>query len=470
MVETIRMQLRGGLRNRPTEGLKATWVILLLIPALCAGSFLRCRVLRDHGPRQYEQLGFDARYYYVSTGIALTEGRGFDAAYNQRDPKPPLFIPPPLQAIFVALVFKITGAQSIWALLIAQLLLNIGSGFLLFLLLFRWKGRVAGLIGFWLWMIYPEFSYWVASPITENNHLVLLITSLWLLMEWERRGGVVWMFAAAVLIGIMNLQKPIGLLLGIWIAIFCLFRLKGGEKWLSFLMFLTVPFLVLMPWMIRNHMVTGDMVWVSSNGGVLFHKVNRIDYDPMVYPDYGVNWRAGEGQVKSIEERFWSDEFRNHRTYSRQGKLYAWHALQYVSRHPIHFMRNNLVKLGQRYIRMPYTLERVLQTPHLDHRTVKLFVFILFYGLLASGLAGLVYVCRHRQEPGNVLMTWCFIYLTGVCTLMHHLSSGRLALGLRLFLVIYATVALLSLWKRIGDPLRVSRNIMTGKQPGSQDR
>jgi hypothetical protein len=429
------------------QRLSVTWVIMLLIPALCAGIFLRYRTVRDHGPRQYEQLSFDARYYYVSTGIALTEGRGFAAEYNERDPKPPFFIPPPLQAMFVAIVFKITGSQSIPALLHMQFLLNLIAGGLLFWLLLRWQGRLPAVVGFWLWMLYPEFCYWVASPITENNHLLLLIIVTGLLMEWERRGSIGWAVAAAVLIGLMNLQKPLGLLLGIWISVYCLLRLKGKERWIHCMVFLGFPFVVLVPWLLHNKIVSCDPVWVSSNGGILFHTANHIKFDPVRYPDYG-KYPAEEWRVEEIEQRFWSSEFKSRQTTSRLGSLYGRDAMAYIVSHPFHFLKNSLIKLSQRFCLLPYTPERVFSWKRLDPRTVKLYAVVVFYGLLLAGVAGLVYLCRNRRDPGNILMIWCFIYFTGICTLMHYLGSGRLTLSLRLFLLFFTATFLSMVWQK----------------------
>src|SRR6185295_18089438 len=136
--------------------------------------------------------------------------------------------------------------------------------------------------------------------------------------------------------------------IGLPLAVWALARARGRIGWAQAAIFLAVPFVVLVPWMMRNWRTTGDPVWVSSNGGMLFYAVNHPGYDPVKFPDYGL-MPASEWHVPAIDERFWSAEFDGHRTTYRISKLYMAEARRYVLHHPIDFLRVNAIKLVQRF-------------------------------------------------------------------------------------------------------------------------
>ncbi|HPK01087.1 MAG TPA: glycosyltransferase family 39 protein [Candidatus Sumerlaeota bacterium] len=412
--------------------------MLVVVVLTAAGGWLRAREIERRGPLAPpdQKLDFDAWYYYVSAGQALLEGRGLTPAYNERDPPPVYLVPPPLQALFTAAVYAVRGAFDPAALVWTQLGLSLLAGGLVYWLLARWHGVAAALCGVAIWMLYPEFIYWVATPMTEANYLVLLLLVLALLAAWCDRRATGWALAAAAALGIANLQRPNGLGWGLAVAAFALWRLRGDERrWLQATIFAAAPFLVLLPWLARNVLVTGDPVLVSSNGGVLLYAVNHPGYDPLVWPDYGV-YPAAEWHAQPILDRFNSAEFDGRRTYYQLSKLYAREVRAYVLAEPLHFLRNYVIKLWQRFALVPRVLAEV--DPWLGERTAAL----LYHGLTLLGLAGLIGRRREWRNPRHVLLAISFGWFAAFAALMHWLGSGRMTITLRLFLMLFAAVFL----------------------------
>lgn len=414
----------------PSNALRLALVCLTLLLLTAAGVGVRAGHLARTGVRTNQALGFDSYQYYVSAAESLLAGRGLDPAYNHRTPAPPAYVPPPLQSVFVAAVYRLRGAHDLFSIYHTQIALNLAAGLIAFFIMLEWSGLAAALAAYAGWMLYPEFAYWVSVPMAESNYFLLMLLGLWVLTRWGKALSLPWAVAGAAMIGLANLQRPSALYLGLALAPLALLMVPGRKKWLHALVFLLVPFAVLTPWMVRNKRLTGDPVWVSSNGGILLYAVNNPGYDPLKYPDYGktpaVTWLN-----PAVEKRFWSKELAGHRTYHRLSALYQAEAEKYILAHPLHFAKNFAIKLVQRFTLVPASLQKFY--PGLAGWGVAL----LFYPLLLLGLAGLVATPAAWCHPTRRVLACCFAYYTFFVSLMHYLGDGRLNLTLKVFLLLF---------------------------------
>lgn len=410
----------------------------LLILGVLTGGALRWRFVEAQGVRRAQDLGLDGYYYYVSAAEALLEGRGLEPAYNFRTPRPPYYIPPPLQSLFVAAVYAVRGARDLMAVYRAQIALSLLAGALAFLILRRWAGGAAALAGLWIWMLYPEFIYWTRLPMTESNYLFLLMLTLWALTRWAERKTLPWALLGAALIGLTTLQRPNSLYMGFFLAPLAWGLVKDRRwRWAHAAVFLIVPFLALLPWRIRNERKTGDPVWVSSNGGILFYAVNNPKYDPLKYPEYMRNYPASLWQPPELQARFWGKEFEGRRTYHQLSSLYLAEAKKYILRQPGHFLKNNAIKCVQRFVLVPDRLRPVF--PWLGWWGER----VVFYGLLVLGIVGLLAAGRAAwRHPTRLTLAVSFAYFTWFSALMHWDSDGRYVVMLRLFLTLFAGAAI----------------------------
>jgi hypothetical protein len=424
------------------------WIVwLVCIVALSAsGVGVRWRQIERLGPRVNADLGMDGYYYYVSAAESLLEGRGLDPAYNHRGPYVLFFVPPPMTSWFIAAVYRAIGERDLMTLYHVQAILNLIAGLILAGLLWRWVGAGAALAGYAGWVFYPEFFALVQLPMSENNYFVFLAVTLCLLARWAGMRTVRWALAAAAMIGLMSLQRPNGLFLGVPLAAYALWRIGGRGRWIHAAVFLAVPFLVLLPWMIRNWRMNGDRVWVSSNGGILLYAVNHLGYDPIQYPYYD-QYPGDRWVLKELQDRFYATHPEGERTAYRMSKLYMAQTRQYVLHHPIDFLRINAIKFVQRFVLIPDVF------PVVYPKIPRLLAWLAYYGLLGLGLAGLIFPWGSWRNPIHQVLAVTFGYYAWFATLMHDLASGRVSVQLRVFLLIFAAAFVARACAWLNQPL-----------------
>ena len=111
------------------------------------------------------------------------------------------------------------------------------------------------------------------------------------------------------------------------------------------------------------------------------------------------------------------------REWNGKDRAYMGHALGYMLRHPLHFLRNYGVKVYN-----------VLRYPLADdgRRWFPFHVYRLALILLGlAGLGGFIVAERHRSQW---VMVPIFVYFLGFSALMHIVRSGRITLPVKLLL------------------------------------
>lgn len=225
----------------------------------------------------------DAAYYFERAG-ELAAGQG----YISPDGQPTAFWPPgwPLA---LSVPFKLFGA-SVQVVGLFNLLFAGISAALLFLLARRITGSdLAARLALLLIALYPNNAAYVPLALTEVFYTTLLLAICWLLVEQR---SWLWLAGAGLLLGAATLVKAqtlvvVPLVLGI-----ALLRAPGfwaavPKTIATGLALGAFAALVVAPWSLRNERVLGELVLVSTNGGVTLATGNNpsatggyVDNDP----------------------------------------------------------------------------------------------------------------------------------------------------------------------------------------------
>jgi len=168
---------------------------------------------------------------------------------------------------------------------IFQALLDTTTCFLIYLLAGRrvWPA--------WLWAVYP-FAIWRVAFINKEIVVAFLLTGyVWLQLRAFRESRAALWLAAGVLLGVLNLAKPVFLL---WPVI--LFAFAPRRAWLA----LTGMLVVVAPWTYRNWRVTGGefLPVATERGGVTTFVGN---YQPTLGAWEGegkMKWQAAVDAIK----------------------------------------------------------------------------------------------------------------------------------------------------------------------------
>ena len=272
----------------------------------------------------------------------LLAGKGYRIAADG----PPTAFRPPVYPLFLASLYAFGGNQHLTVRLV-QVLVELGTILLLVAISRRVFGsQRAALLAGAVYAVYFPIALYAATLFSETLYTFLLALFMWALVRargveetpargW-RRGRVAAFAGAGMLLGVVTLTKPTTLLLPVFLALPLVWRrdrvgFLRREVVRELLPLAAGMCLVLAPWMVRNYVVLGEIVPVTTGGGRAFWGTNYIpDADPL-----RVELRHGVvGDTPETDRRLYRQAVRN------------------VLRHPLAFARLS----GLRFVRLWFNL------------------------------------------------------------------------------------------------------------------
>jgi len=201
----------------------------------------------------FAQPVIDGRYY-VDWGMALANGGSTPSG---------AYYLAPLYPYFLSVMFRVFG-ESYGSLYLTQHLLSVASAALI-----AWSGRRAigeagALFGAALFMLYHPLLFFAARPVGETLAIFLLIGALAALWRDGKRAALL----AGLLAGLATVARPNVLLVAaLWGVAEAVQR-----RWPRAVLFVAGLAVAILPVTVRNWVVSGHFVPVSSNGGITaFH-------------------------------------------------------------------------------------------------------------------------------------------------------------------------------------------------------
>ena len=392
----------------------------------------------------------DEQLYYLSTAVNAFQGRGFFPDYNTvRDG---IYVPPPGESIFLLGVFKVAGRLVEPAtLLYLQALISGLMVFLAGLLAERLVSPLAGLLAASVLATHPDFIFHSGYLMTENNYLFILVVFLSLLTRAIERPSLFLTLAAALSLGALHLQRinaaPAGVILALaWLLY------SRGRAWKQALILGVVPFLVLVPWLVRNLAVYGEPIWVNSNAGVHLWLANHPGLDAAATP-YIEDQRGA--LIPEIEAALHDENGRLKVTYYEYSRIYEKKMWEYARAQPLHFLGNCAIKFVNQFVQVQ-TTPRVAwlrwnspQNYTLIQRTV-----------LALGLMGLLAFLALQRSAAGFAVVLMFLVFSATGSISILSVDGRYGVHLKLFLALFFGMgagACWSVWTSRRGPALLSR-------------
>jgi 4-amino-4-deoxy-L-arabinose transferase-like glycosyltransferase len=178
---------------------------------------------------------------------------------------------PPGYPAFIALVRLF--AHSIRVLLLAQILLTAATTLLVYRVTKLLFGETPALVAAAIAAIDPVSIIYSSFVLSESLFTVFLLLATWLWLEAVRKRHLLLGAAAGISYAAAAFTRPIALyLLVVLIPLSLLFPRKVGWFRAALAAVVTIGFLVPVgAWMIRNHEVTGSVVFASNAGYTLLY-------------------------------------------------------------------------------------------------------------------------------------------------------------------------------------------------------
>lgn len=172
-------------------------------------------------------------------------------------------------------LIRLFGANRYWTVIryVQSLLGAITCGFGYDIGCHAFGSRAAGVIGGVLLAVYLPLIYYTGLAFSETLFSFFFLWAVcWLyrLAENRDKGAAV---KAGVLLGLATLTRPVSLLVPVLLLpwYWLIWERKGRLVLARVGVVMAVLLLTLVPWTIRNWIVTGDLVLVDMNGGVNFY-------------------------------------------------------------------------------------------------------------------------------------------------------------------------------------------------------
>lgn len=349
---------------------------------------------------------------YDLVGLSLAAGTGF-TIYGQ-----PYLIHPPGYPLFLGFLYLLFG-HSFAAVKVAQSLLGALTCVVILLIGERLFTRRVGLVAAAIAAVYPHLVYYTGILMAETLFVFLSTLCLYTLVRLREDPSPRHMALAGVALGVASLTRPMLLflpaLLLLWI------WLEFGTARRALLVTATLSLwmaLVILPWTVRNYVVTGSFVPIVATHWVTLYGANNPAI--LANPDAVGGWVDPEPMTPA--------EYR---------AAYLAFMSELLFQRPLDLVKLELHKLKRFWSLFPKT-----QTPERDA-----LINLLSYGwLLPLFLAGMVLAARIPPAPG-ILYVWVAYFC--LLTLVMH-GTTRYRQPVEPVILLFAAFTLVRIWDRTG--------------------
>ena len=212
-----------------------------------------------------KELKGDALTYH-SIAKNLIEKRQF----SLRDEDSPTIRRAPLYPILLACIYLIIG-ESLRVVYFVQLMMLILGGYILTcsISLLTQRKNIP-ILGLFLYCLYFPFLYYTSLILTEILFTTLMIIFSYYLIKSIQFENQKDLIKSGLILGLLTLCKPVTLLLPIFIIIVSFFLKNRKFEIKSLLLVALICYLTILPWSIRNFIVTSEFVPITSGSGIEF--------------------------------------------------------------------------------------------------------------------------------------------------------------------------------------------------------
>ncbi len=370
----------------------------------------------------------------------------------------------PLYPYLLAFFAGITGSSVFWSKML-QLLIAGGTAALVFKTGEKLFDRNTGILAGIIYAFYGTLIYYEAAFLIPVLFLLLVVWAMYRVIAFRDSLSVRTWLVTGLIFGLAAISRPNVLLTIPFLMVWLFFTVNSDR---SFLKRARLPFIMLagiliavIPVTVRNVIVTGDLILISSQGGVNLYLGNNTTADglTMVMPevdlDESVSWRQFGTVTRAAAEREAGRELSE----SEQSSFWTGKAIDFVVHNPGKF-------LGLVWRKTVYLVSGFENSDNADlyyHRDKSTLYSLLFWGgkvyfpfglLLPLTLVG-IYIHRHRLR--DLAPVYIFI-LAYIPSIVLFLVTARHRLPLIPFMVILAAGGLTALVSR--------RRQLSGRQWG----
>lgn len=362
----------------------------------------------------------------------------------------------PLYPYLLAFFLKLTGG-SLFVARLFQALIGSGSAVLVYLLGNKVISKKAGIIAGLACAAYGTIIFYESMLLIPVLFIFLNLLAVYLLFQYKGRFQPSKWLLAGFILGLAAIGRPNILLLlplfMIWIYI-TLSELKNIKKKLIItLIYLAGVLIPVFSVTLRNYVITGETILISSQGGINFYIGNNPETEglTMLMPELDLNealpWNEFTRATREAAEK----EAGQTLSAAEESAFWTNKALKFIWNNPGKFIAVTFKKIV--YVLVGF--ENSDQTDIYDSRRYSSLYSILvwkkiicfpFGFILPFCLVGMVHLWRRKND-----LSLFYIFIIGyIPTIVLFLVTARHRLPVIPFMLLFAAAGAIALWNYYG--------------------
>jgi 4-amino-4-deoxy-L-arabinose transferase-like glycosyltransferase len=313
-------------------------------------------------------------------------------------------------------------------------------------------GRATGYVAAVGAAFYPPLIYLSGLFYAEYMFTVLLVVTVFFLVQWWQKKRIRWALAAGIALGLGALCRPVFLAFVPFAAAYVGWGAGVKAWWRSTAILLAAWLAVIGPWTVRNALVFHHFIPISNGFGWHLwwgnNDASRGDADDRHLLLGGDLWQERVNKLPDEAQRqsAWATEKRMLAEYARldeieQDHMFAREGIEWMKQHPATFVRLS----GRRTLELYSAFSRTRTQNEDVSRRNQVIATVSFYPVLAVGLIGAVVAWRRQRAsiivPAAIASITMAYMLTTACT--------RFRLPLDALWLLLAAVAATAAWEKL---------------------
>jgi tetratricopeptide (TPR) repeat protein len=370
----------------------------------------------------------------------------------------------PLYPYFLALILKITGNSILWSRIL-QIIIPSFSAVMVYLLGEKIISRKAGIIAGLAFAAYGTMIFYDTMFLLEVLYILLNLIAVYLLIKNKDESRPIRWLLPGIILGLAAITRPNILLLIPFLLIWIYYSLTAlkqiKRRLLIILIYILGIFIPVFSVTLRNYLVTGEAILISSQGGVNFYIGNNADSEglTMLMPEVKLDETLPWTEFRSAVQKAAEAETKRTLTAGEESSFWTQKAINFITNNPGKFLGLTLRKLvyflvgfensdnGDIYYSRNYSS---LYASLLWHKII----YFPFGLCLPLAIIGMIEGWKKRRE-----YSLFYIFVIGyIPTVILFLVTARHRLPIIPFILLFAAAGILALidyirknnWRKVG--------------------
>ncbi len=249
----------------------------------------------------------------------------------------------PLYPYFLALLYWISGGSILISKLL-QVLLSAGTAWFIYRLADRLFNQKAAIFAGFIYAFYGILVFYEAMFLIPALFLFLVVWAMYRVIAYQDSQSWKSWLLTGIIFGLAAVSRPNVLIVIPFLMLWLFFISKKSDTWFKRtrtpVILLAGVVLMIVPVTLRNIIVAGEPILISSQGGINLYLGNNTEADglTMLMPEVSLDESVGWEQFQGITRRIAEEETGRRLSESELSSFWTGKAIDFMVDHPGQFV------------------------------------------------------------------------------------------------------------------------------------